>query len=405
MTEQQQVVILDNAGTRHVFPAGFDPARAADIVKRQTETVETPAAPARTWTDTAVDAMPMVGGAAGGIVGGIGGTVAGLGVGGAPGAMMGAGLGGALGESVRQLVQRGRGKRAPETPAEAALEIGKEGALNAAFEGGGQAVGAGMKAAAPWLMAKAVKPSYALLQEYKTTAPALAKTLLDHGVNVTEGGLSKLQGLLRSTNDEIRTLINNSPVKVMKDDVLRRVDELAARTMKTSANPNKALAKATQVADEFVQHPYYKGQSIPVAAAQDLKVGAYKEIGNAFGKPEKAAALKALARGLKEEVATAVPQVADLNAKEASLMAAGEAVAKRVAADTNADPLGILWASHSPEMFIAGIIHKQPIVKSLLARGLWKMAGTTAKVSPQVLRSAVFAMAQGQQPEPEEDEK
>jgi hypothetical protein len=36
-TQDQKVVIVDDAGTRHVFPAGFDPKRAASIVKQQTK--------------------------------------------------------------------------------------------------------------------------------------------------------------------------------------------------------------------------------------------------------------------------------------------------------------------------------------------------------------------------------
>lgn len=346
----------------------------------------------RTWTDTAVDAIPLVAGAIGGLAAAPSG----------PGAIGAAALAGAGGEGVRQIINRARGVEAPETPMDAAKDMGVAAAMNAGAEVGGQALGAGMRKAAPWLMNKVVKPSYQLLQDYKTTAPKLAQTLLDNGINVTESGLSKLQGLMRATNQEIRDLVENSTAKVNKDEVLRRVDELAANTMKTSANPNKALAKATEVADQFVEHPYYKGESIPVAAAHDLKVGTYKEVGNAYRKPEKAQALKALARGLKEEVAAKVPGVADKNAEEAALMAAGEAVSKRIAVDANADPFGILWASHNPSMFIAGLIHKQPVVRSMLANGMWKSAGAATKVAPQVLRSAMYAIASGQH---EEDEK
>src|SRR5262249_55779481 len=74
-----------------------------------TDTATMPAAPSRSWTDTAVDWLPAVGGAAGGLIGGIGGTAFGMGVGGVPGALGGAALGGGAGEAAKQLVNRIRG--------------------------------------------------------------------------------------------------------------------------------------------------------------------------------------------------------------------------------------------------------------------------------------------------------
>lgn len=44
MAEQGRVVIVDDSGKRHIFPEGFDPRRAASIVKQQTQP-ETPKQP------------------------------------------------------------------------------------------------------------------------------------------------------------------------------------------------------------------------------------------------------------------------------------------------------------------------------------------------------------------------
>src|SRR3990167_1286275 len=60
-----------------------------------------PEAQERSWTDTAVDALPMVGGALGGLAGAIGGPV---------GAIGGAALGGAGGEGFKQSINALRGK-------------------------------------------------------------------------------------------------------------------------------------------------------------------------------------------------------------------------------------------------------------------------------------------------------
>lgn len=337
---------------------------------------------AKTWTDTAIDALPMVGGAIGGLMA-------------APGLVTsvgGAALGGMAGEAAKQNINMLRGKGVP-TAGGAAKDI----ALSGAFQGGGQAAGVGLirgaQAVAPRLMQSALKPAQSLLDEYRTTAPDLAKVLLNEGASVTSGGLRKLQSLLKATNDEIKALVQSSKATISKDAVLGRVDKLAMESMKTSANPTKALAKATQVADEFVEHPYYKGDTLPVSAAQALKVGSYKEIGNAYGKPEKAQALKALARGLKEEIATAVPGVAELNARDAQLMGALDAVGRRVAQASNRDPVGFAWAaSDNPKAFLAALIDRSPAVKSMLARGLWRSAAKATGVEPQVIAGAVRAL-------------
>ena len=349
--------------------------------------------------DAAIDALPAIGGAVGGMVGGAGGTVAGAGVGGVPGAIGGAALGGAAGESARQLINRATGRRAPASAGEAASGI----ATQAAIQGGSQAVGGAitgtMAKSAPWLMNKAVRPSARLLEEYRMSSSELANTLLEDGINVTQGGLDKLRGLIFGDNAEIQALVNASPARISKDAALGRVDTYAGEAMRSHVNPNKALTKATQVADEFVEHPYYRGDTVSAAEAQRLKVGTYQEIGDAFNKPQRARALKALARGLKEEVADAVPGVAAINAREARRLGAGEAVATRIGADNASDPLGLLFAASNPQLFIAGLINRQPVIKSMLARGMYATASRASGVPENVLRGAVYAVAEGQEDE------
>lgn len=327
--------------------------------------------------------LPMAGGALGGALGNI----------------PGAALGGAAGEAARQLVNRAQGKDAPATPLAAATDIGTSGAMQGAMQGAGQLVIGAMAKTAPWLMAKAIRPSAALLKDYRTTAHGIAKTLLDDGINVSQNGLEKLQKLIFSDNAEIQALVNASPKAISKDLVLGRVDQHAMEAMKSQVNPSKALSAATKVADEFTNHPYYKGETITTPQAQRLKVGTYQEIGDAFNKPQKAKALKAVARGLKEEVAEATPGVAEINAREARRLAGGEAVASMVQKDASADPMGLLFASTNPTLFLAGLINKQPAVKSMLARGMYSVAAKAAGVPENAIRTAVFALANGQEDE------
>lgn len=110
---------------------------------------------ARTWTDTAVDAIPAITGTAGAVIGGAGGTAFGMGVGGIPGAAGGAAVGTAGGEALKQLINRARGADAPSSAGEAASSIAvpalEAGASTAALGGLGKVVtpyiGKGLQAA------------------------------------------------------------------------------------------------------------------------------------------------------------------------------------------------------------------------------------------------------------------
>ena len=126
-----------------------------------------------------------------------------------------------------------------------------------------------------------------------------------------------------------------------------------------------------------------------------MKVGTYRQIGKDYGKLSSASveAQKALARGLKEEIEAAIPKIKALNAREGSLMAAQDAVAHRVAIAGNRDPAGFAWVTHTPQTFLAALMDRSPVVKSMLARGMYSSAGAAAKVSPQLIRAAVLALA------------
>lgn len=385
-------------GVVHSFP---DDASDAEISKALSAMQagspqalsQPPARKGRTWADTAADAMPAIGGAVGGIIGGIGGTVGGVGVGGIPGAIGGAAVGGAAGESARQLVNRYRGAETPDTMGQAAVSIGTQGAVQGASEAVGAGLGAGAKAAAPWLMQSALKPTISTLKEYGTTAPRIVKTLLDEGVSVTDAGLAKLQKLLSATNADIRAAVQNAPGAIEKTNVAARVLPTAAKVSQ-QVNPTKDLQAVGNVVTEFLDHPVMSGPRLSVPEAQAMKVGTYEQIGKKYGEVSSAEieAQKALARGLKEEIAAEVPGIAAMNARDSHLMAAADSVGRRVALSGNKDPVGFAWVAAHPTTFLAALIDRNPAVKSFVARGLYQTAGSIAKVSPQLIRAAVVAI-------------
>lgn len=350
-------------------------------------------APKPTLVDRAVSALPAVAGVVGGIVGGIGGTVAGMGVGGVPGAIGGAALGGGAGEAAKELINRARGAAAPATSGEAAKDIGVQALVQGGAQAAGEGLGAGMKAAAPWLMQKALKPTASMLSEYKTTAPKLVQTLLDDGISVTQAGIDKLQKLFDATNKQIADAIGNASGSINKQTVAARALTTANKVAQ-QVNPEADLRAVGDTVEQFVNHPVFKG-NLSIPEAQAMKVGTYQQVGRKYGEVSSAAieTQKALARGLKEEIASEVPGIGSLNLKDSELMAALDAVGRRVALSGNKDPVGFAWVAAHPTTFLASLFDRSPAVKSMVARGMYKSAGAAAKVAPQLIRAAVVSLS------------
>lgn len=342
------------------------------------------------WLDRLVQWLPAAAGATGGVMGSAGGP---------PGAIMGAALGGAAGEAYKQLIRRARGVGdVPSTSMDAAKNIGAEGAIQGAAQGVGEAIAPVLRTVGSRMMQSAVKPGLKmLLRDVKQGAdvPRVVKTLLDEGVSVTPTGLAKLQTLLKSTNDEIATALASSSGTVSPIRVASRLNQ-TARTFASQVNPQADLEAISTVGENFLGHPGLTGASISLPEAQALKTGTYARIGEKYGQASAAGieAEKALARGLKEEIASEVPAVTELNAKEGRLLEALHTVGKRVALAGNKDPIGFAWVAHNPMTFLAALMDRSPAVKSMVARGLYQSAGAAAQVAPQLIRLAVGAIAQ-----------
>jgi hypothetical protein len=394
--------VIDIPGYGQVaFPDSMSEAdinAAAGKLYKEKNPDHPPPDPKHSWIDTAVDWLPAAGGAAGGIIGGIGGTVAGMGVGGVPGAIGGAALGGGAGEAAKQLINRARGAGGPSTPAQAATSIGGQ----ALLQGGSEAVGAGLGAVAKPiavdLMQSALKPTIKLTQKAiaRGEVPPVVQTMLKEGITVSPRGLEKLNTLIGATNDEIAGAIKSVSADVQPLKVASKLNE-TARTFANQVNPASDLEAVSRVGQEFLDaHP-----NLTVQQAQALKQGTYKQLAGKYGelKGAEIEGQKALARGLKDEIASEVakaggPDLGALNAREGAMMTARDATARRVAMSSNRDPMGLasLAVTH-PMTFLTVLADRSPAVKSLLARGAWGAAGSVAKVSPQLIRMAVQAVA------------
>jgi hypothetical protein len=275
-----------------------------------------------------------------------------------------------------------------------------QGLLNA----GGEATGPllrGAQALAPRLMQSAVKPvgdaAFSVLRDVKAgrPVPQVVQTLLDNGISVSRTGLARLQSLLGSAESEVANAVAPLTGTIKKNTVAAYALPTAWQVRNdTTGKPLQEVAERLQ---EFFDHPAFQGDLTP-QEAQAMKVGTYKGIdytkqGNAYIETG-----KALAHGLKEEIehmATAQGQgdVRAMNAKAGRLIEAADAVAQRVARQGNTDLGGISLLAHAKTAFLASLVERNPAVKSLIARGLWNVAGPMAGVTPSALRSIVLGVA------------
>jgi hypothetical protein len=225
-----------------------------------------------------------------------------------------------------------------------------------------------MQAGAKSLMQSSLKPTVA---DLKTGRAARAiDTLLDEGVNPTQGGVRKLQGMVDELGDEIQATIANSSATIQKSDVGKRLVETFEQ-FKRQVNPQSDLDAIKKAWMEFRNHPMLAGKTdIPVQLAQEMKQGTYKQLSKKYGQMGSAdvEAQKSIARGLKEEIAEAVPEVSALNKRESDLLNALKVSERRALMDLNKNPMGLSLLANNPATWAAFMADKSALFKSLLAR-------------------------------------
>lgn len=109
---------------------------------------------------------------------------------------------------------------------------------------------------------------------------------------------------------------------------------------------------------------------LPVQTAQEMKQGTYKILSKKYGQLGSAdvESQKGLARGLKEGIAEAVPEVAGLNAQESKLITTLNVVEKKALIDANKNPMGLALLAHNPAGWAAFIADRSATFKALAAR-------------------------------------
>ena len=155
-------------------------------------------------------------------------------------------------------------------------------------------------------MQSALKPT--AKQQQTGKAATAVDTLLENNLQVTKDSVNAMKNKIDTINEQIATKLETSTGTVNKTDVLKYLDELRAKKL-TQVNPADDLAAINKVEQEFMQYnkPLVSTptQTIPVQLAQKLKQGTYAALKNKYGQLGSAEveAQKALARGLKEQIA------------------------------------------------------------------------------------------------------
>jgi hypothetical protein len=196
--------------------------------------------------------------------------------------------------------------------------------------------------AAKWLMQSAVKPGQA--HRRSGDADKAMKTLLEENIYPTKSGLEKAEKIIGNLNDTVEQAVSASPAAVNVSAVTSRLNE-PMKKLGMQVNPQADVNAVEDVWTKFLSNPHIAGRTdIPVQLAHDLKKGTYASLGSkAYGEVGTASteAQKSLARGLREEVATAVPSIVEPLKREASLMNAREVAMNRALLEANKNPFGL----------------------------------------------------------------
>jgi hypothetical protein len=309
--------------------------------------------------------------------------------------------------------------------------------------------GTGKGKLAQRLYQSALKPSTTLSPEERA---AIIQTGLKEGIPVSESGLNQVEQRIAEVNQQIADKIKSGAqagATVDPTKVASRIDQ--AKKKFITVNPEADLAALDNSKAEFLrqhtpptpqappqpppsgllgpngkpipppppppQAPPPTPQPIPLDEAQRLKQATYRKLkDSSFGEQTGAQkeGQKALARGLKEEIVSAFPELGQLNARDSALIKLNEELERFVGRSGNRELLGGIGtplaaiAGEAATGSVGGAVAAgalraalgNPAIKSRLAIALSKPAskvgGAVASSVPAAARtgSRVFPMQQ-----------
>lgn len=225
----------------------------------------------------------------------------------------------------------------------------------------------------------------------------IAQTGLEEGIPSTRKGFERAEQLISDLDAQVSGAIAGSQATIPRQAVARRLGG-TVQEFRSQVDPLEDLAAIAKTGRGFKRTV---PESIPVQQAQRLKQGTYQAIGKKFGQRGAASveAEKALARGLREEISAAVPEVAPINARQGRLIQLRDALAAAEQRAGNRDAVGltdIIAAATHPGL-LAVTLGSRPGPISRAAIALNRVGRST--VPPEALNAAIRELllsAQGQ---------
>lgn len=195
----------------------------------------------------------------------------------------------------------------------------------------------------------ALKPSTTLSAPERA---AIVQTGLKNEIPVSPAGVEKIGDLIDGLNQQIKAQIAvdpNRPISTVP--AIQNLKDIQAK-FANQVTPQPDQADIANVQQNFLANPRVQPAggigpgpgSLGAADAQAMKQGTYQALGSkAYGEVKGASieAQKALARGLKEEIANQFPEIGNLNADESRLLDLQPVLEKAVNRISNHQLIGI----------------------------------------------------------------
>lgn len=242
----------------------------------------------------------------------------------------------------------------------------------------------------------ALKPSTTIPAEKRAQ---IVQTGLENEIPVSPAGYEKLMNLLDNLNSNIKDMIDAGSAQGKTVNKYAVASRLGETTQKFSNQvvPLSDLGNISDVGNEFLST---RPNEIPLSEAQSLKQGTYQQLkSTAYGTLRNSTieAQKALARGLKEEIAGQFPEIQGLNAEESRLLGLEPALERAVNRISNHQIVGIgtpiaagaakAVTGNTAAGVISGLLKAvidDPVIKSKLAIALAKRGVPTTNALSRI---------------------
>jgi hypothetical protein len=345
-----------------------------------------------------------------------GGAMAGgaLGTAGEPGlgTLLGAGLGYAAGRQGANALEEYAGMKQPSTILQAAKEAVIDVGTGATMEAGGQVLGAGVKAASPYIT-KAAQRLYGsatkmpLSKKWVQTMSESGvsdrvkaiKQGLEDKVYSSEYGIAKTKMLEQQAKNAVDDVVNAGAASgetARTEDIIQKgLSKAYARAAKSS-DPIGAQKIVDEVAEKFRAH----GDVIKLDDLNAIKRQLYDEV--KWGGSEQTALVgqlttmgkKGMAKAAKEYMEQLHPELKMMNQKDSAYIKLQEAIERTVGREQNKDLVGLAAKALSVRSIPAAIFEStlgHPYVKETLAFALNKAGRYGA---PTISRAIAYPIGQ-----------